>query len=230
MQTSISLRPHATHECTAGAEAAAHPSLVKFAAQCLHNCTSLCDKSLDAPTTPAQDPPHPQSRVFGSVEAGANPSDGLPYPSNGHRDGASGPARSAVGKGSAAEAAEQLAMLSLDRSRAASSKLSGPRCIWYPELAFMLAYDPSFNPPLTAMQMVYYRVKEGFQVLHRPESIIVTPYLDATQEHKGTVFPSSPCDLLDCEMLRHNMRHRCQMFLYILCVQQCGCHDCHGRL
>lgn len=129
MRTSVSLRPHATHVCTADSEAAAHPSLVKFATQCLHNCTFLCDKSLDAPTTPVQELPHSQSRVFGSVEAGANPSDGLPHPSNGHRDGASGPARSAVGKGSAAEAAEQLAMLSLDRSRAASSKLLGPRCI-----------------------------------------------------------------------------------------------------
>ena len=174
MPTNVSTKPTATHECTAGSEAAAHPSLVKCATQCLHNCTFLCDKSLDAPTTPSEEPPQPQSRVFGSVEAGANPSDGLPYPSNGHRDGASGPARSAVGKGSAAEAAEQLAMLSLDRSRAASSKLLDTSSIWCPEFGLMLVHAPSFNPPLTAIQMVFHRVKEGFQILKCLQSIVVT--------------------------------------------------------
>ncbi len=93
-----------------------------FAAQCLHNAIYLSDQSLlqaSTHTPPSQADTLPESHA--SHDAQSNPN-GLLYPSNGHR-GRIAASRGAVGEGSAAEAAEQLAMLSLDRSRASSGKV-----------------------------------------------------------------------------------------------------------
>ena len=90
--------------------------------QCLHNAVFLCNQALtqaadSSSSTQAaeQASHHPSDSAAESANAQLNPSIGLPYPSNGHR-GRFGSTR----EGSAAEAAEQLAMLSLDRSRAST--------------------------------------------------------------------------------------------------------------
>lgn len=97
--------------------------ICSFATQCLHNTIFLCDQALPQPTEPSSSHQAPIISAESS-EALPNPSSALPnpssgpqYPSNGHRG------RLGTAEGSAAEAAEQLAMLSLDRSRASSGKL-----------------------------------------------------------------------------------------------------------
>lgn len=96
-----------------------------FATQCLHNAIFLCNQSLpqtmphsssSQPSGEALQPP--SDHAAESTNSPLSPSTGLPYPNNGHR-GRLGSTK----EGSAAEAAEQLAMLSLDRSRASSGEL-----------------------------------------------------------------------------------------------------------
>lgn len=111
-----------------------------FATQCLHNTVFLCDQALPQPTdhssssnhapetglprppdTTAESPealPNPSGGLSHPSSTAANPSGGPGYPSNGHR-GRLGSTQ----EGSAAEAAEQLAMMSLDRSRASSGEI-----------------------------------------------------------------------------------------------------------
>lgn len=83
-----------------------------FATQCLQNCVYLSHQSLQhivkSGNGQAEDP-------SSSLAGGGS------HPSNGPKVVAA-PARASVGKGSAAEAAQQMAMLSIDRSRAVSSK------------------------------------------------------------------------------------------------------------
>ncbi|KAL3145529.1 hypothetical protein ABBQ32_003354 [Trebouxia sp. C0010 RCD-2024] len=97
--------------------------ICSFATQCLHNTIFLCDQALPQPTEPSSSHQAPIISAESS-EALPNPSSALPnpssgpqYPSNGHRG------RLGTAEGSAAEAAEQLAMLSLDRSRASSGAM-----------------------------------------------------------------------------------------------------------
>ena len=100
-----------------------------FATQCLKNAIFLCDQSLPQATDTSSSSQEASRRSSDATaetsDALQNPSSGLPnpnsgltYPSNGHR-GRLGSTK----EGSAAEAAEQLAMLSLDRSRASTGKL-----------------------------------------------------------------------------------------------------------
>lgn len=98
-------------------------NICSFATQCLHNTIYLCDQALPQPTDPSSSHQAPVTTAESS-EARPNPNSALPnpsggpqYPSNGHRG------RLGTAEGSAAEAAEQLAMLSLDRSRASSGEL-----------------------------------------------------------------------------------------------------------
>lgn len=113
------------------AEERDHIGLCSFATQCLHNVIFLCNQSLPQAhngSTSSQASEEAAHRASDTTDKSAeaalktsggflNPSGGLPYPSNGHR-GRLGTSR----EGSAAEAAEQLAMLSLDRSRASSGE------------------------------------------------------------------------------------------------------------
>ncbi|KAL3136627.1 hypothetical protein ABBQ38_005867 [Trebouxia sp. C0009 RCD-2024] len=98
-------------------------NICSFATQCLHNTIYLCDQALPQPTDPSSSHQAPVTTAESS-EARPNPNSALPnpsggpqYPSNGHRG------RLGTAEGSAAEAAEQLAMLSLDRSRASSGAM-----------------------------------------------------------------------------------------------------------
>lgn len=96
-----------------------HQSISEFATQCLHNAIFLADQAAARCSSSQQESNPPANSPAGSNslhDVLPNPN-GLPYPSNGHR-GAIGATRGSVEEGSAAEAAEQLAMLSLDRSRA----------------------------------------------------------------------------------------------------------------
>ena len=98
--------------------------ICSFATQCLHNAIFLCNQALPQPTGRSSSHQAPATTAESS-EAFPNPSStppnpsGVPhYPSNGHRG------RLGTAEGSAAEAAEQLAMLSLDRSRASSGEFT----------------------------------------------------------------------------------------------------------
>ena len=99
----------------------ARQSISNFATQCLHNAIFLADQAAAHSSLslhqsqPSSDTPAGSNSLHDAL---SNPN-GLPYPSNGHR-GAIGATRGNMEEGSAAEAAEQLAMLSLDRSRATS--------------------------------------------------------------------------------------------------------------
>ena len=115
-----------------------HNGLCSFATQCLHNVIFLCNQSLSPAHNGSSSPQAREEAAHRALDTTdksaeallktsgglANPSGGLPYPSNGHR-GRLGSSR----EGSAAEAAEQLAMLSLDRSRASSGELHISRYI-----------------------------------------------------------------------------------------------------
>lgn len=104
-----------------------HARVCSFVTQCLHNVIFLCNQLLPQASdqsVSSQVPHGSPDTTAKSVEAPGssssglpNPSGGLPCPSNGHR-GRLGSTK----EGSAAEAAEQLAMLSLDRSRASSGE------------------------------------------------------------------------------------------------------------
>ncbi|KAA6422840.1 MAG: hypothetical protein FRX49_07375 [Trebouxia sp. A1-2] len=101
-----------------------HQCISNFATQCLHNAIFLADQAAARCSSSQHQPQPPSDTPAGSNSlhnALSNPN-GLPYPSNGHR-GAIGATRGNVEEGSAAEAAEQLAMLSLDRSRATSGAM-----------------------------------------------------------------------------------------------------------
>lgn len=100
-----------------GAGGVQHRSVLDFATQCLQNAIYLCEQAAERSTSLQHTPADMQSLH----DALSNPG-GLSYPGNGHRGGI-GAARGGVEQGSAAEAAEQLAMLSLDRSRASSGML-----------------------------------------------------------------------------------------------------------
>lgn len=109
-----------------------HQCISNFATQCLHNAIFLADQAAARCSSSQHQPQPPSDTPAGSNSlhnALSNPN-GLPYPSNGHR-GAIGATRGNVEEGSAAEAAEQLAMLSLDRSRATSgtSQTTLPSCV-----------------------------------------------------------------------------------------------------
>lgn len=101
-----------------------HTRVCSFATQCLHNTIFLCEQLLphakdqsSSSQAPGEASHRSSDTTARSAEAPINPSVGLSYPSNGHR-GRLGTTK----EGSAAEAAEQLAMLSLDRSRASSGE------------------------------------------------------------------------------------------------------------
>ena len=113
-----------TDQQSVAAGSGEHTGVHSFATQCLHNVIFLGNQLLPQAhdqTSSSQIPQeasHSSSDATGkSAEAPLNSSGGLPYPSNGHR-GRLGTTR----EGSAAEAAEQLAMLSLDRTRASSGE------------------------------------------------------------------------------------------------------------
>ncbi|DBB12250.1 TPA: hypothetical protein ACH3X3_006354 [Trebouxia sp. C0006] len=109
----------AEHDHSTSAGVPPHQSISEFATQCLHNAIFLADQAAARCSSSQQESNPPANSPAGSNslhDALPNPN-GLPYPSNGHR-GAIGATRGSVEEGSAAEAAEQLAMLSLDRSRA----------------------------------------------------------------------------------------------------------------
>ncbi|DBA84865.1 TPA: hypothetical protein ACH3X1_005885 [Trebouxia sp. C0004] len=96
-----------------------HQCISNFATQCLHNAVFLVDQAAARCSSSRHQskPPSDSSAGSNSLHDALSNPNGLPYSSNGHR-GAIGAARGSVEEGSAAEAAEQLAMLSLDRSRA----------------------------------------------------------------------------------------------------------------